>query len=152
VSPTLLVAIQSGVFVLAGGVTLVACARRGAPVVRALLAAGLGAGASMHIVALAEDGLHGISGQPLAFNLFWASLAVLDPLAALLLNTKPRAGIAMTLAIMLCDVSVNAAAFGHAGDFEPESWRLGSQVAFGLFAAAAARRVWSAAPASLRRP
>jgi hypothetical protein len=148
VTPSVLVAIQTGAFVLFGASTLQVCRRRGAPVARAILAGGLAAGASMHLVALAEDGLLAFPEQPVAFNLFWASLAILDPLAALLLNVRPRAGIALTLAIMLLDVSVNTAAFGQtllAG----EGWRLWAQASFGLFAVAAARRVWAAEPGRL---
>jgi hypothetical protein len=97
----------------------------------------------MHVVQLFERGLVVYSDQPLAFNVFWTSLAVADPLGALLLNVRPRAGILLTLAIMIADVSINLAAFGHFGLFAPANWRLWCQIGFALFALTAAPRIWA---------
>jgi hypothetical protein len=43
----------------------------------------------------------------LASRLYWAVLTILDPLAAVLLFIKPRAGIWLTVAIILSDVMHN---------------------------------------------
>jgi hypothetical protein len=43
----------------------------------------------------------------LASRIFWAALTFFDPLAALLLFIKPRAGIVLTVAIILVDVAHN---------------------------------------------
>jgi hypothetical protein len=43
----------------------------------------------------------------LASKIFWASLTLFDPLAALLLFVRPRAGLALTVAIIVCDVLHN---------------------------------------------
>ncbi|MGI4856072.1 MAG: hypothetical protein ACRYHA_03945 [Janthinobacterium lividum] len=43
----------------------------------------------------------------LASKMYWASLTVLDPLAACLLYLKPRAGIWLTIAIIVSDVVHN---------------------------------------------
>jgi len=145
VNDAALAAIQTTAFVLVGGLSLRCLAHERAPVARAILAAGLAAGGVMHVVQLIERGLLVSSDQPLAFNLFWTSLAVFDPLGALLLNVRPRAGIVLTLAIMVADVAINLSAFAHLGLFSPASWRLWSQVIFALFAIVAAPRVWAAA-------
>ncbi len=43
----------------------------------------------------------------LASRIFWGALTFLDPLAALLLFTKPRTGIGFTVTIILVDVTHN---------------------------------------------
>ena len=43
----------------------------------------------------------------LPINLFWTSLTVLDPLAALLLWCRPRLGAALALLLMFSDVGIN---------------------------------------------
>ena len=43
----------------------------------------------------------------LASRIFWGGLTFFDPLAALLLFIKPRAGIVLTVAIILVDVTHN---------------------------------------------
>jgi hypothetical protein len=42
-----------------------------------------------------------------ASRVFWGALTILDPLAALLLFIKPRAGIALTAGIIIADVAHN---------------------------------------------
>jgi hypothetical protein len=137
-------AIQTTAFVLVGGLSLRYQAHQGAGVVRAILAAGLGAGATMHVVQLIERGPVVHPDQPLAFNVFWTSLAILDPLGALLLNVRPRGGILLTLAIMIADVSVNLPAFARLGLFSPENWRLWIQILYAVFAFVVAPRIWAA--------
>jgi hypothetical protein len=47
------------------------------------------------------------NGAYWASRMFWGALTILDPLAALLLFIKPRAGIALTAAIIIADVAHN---------------------------------------------
>ncbi|MBK5553877.1 hypothetical protein JFU49_26890 [Pseudomonas sp. TH03] len=47
------------------------------------------------------------NGAYWASRVFWGALTILDPLAALLLFIKPRAGIALTAAIIIADVVHN---------------------------------------------
>jgi hypothetical protein len=138
-----LLAIQSLAFVAAGGATLRARVEHGARWSRAILAAGLAAGAMMHVVALIERGWGAHDGQPIAFRAFWASLAIFDPLAAVLLTARPRAGIALTIVILAADVGINSVAFR---DLSPaENWPLWCQCIFGLFAVCTAPAVWRSA-------
>jgi membrane protein HdeD len=150
VNDAALTAIQTATFILAGGLSLRCLARESASLVRAILAAGLAAGGSMHVVMLIERGPIAASGQPLAFNVFWTSLAVADPLGALLLNVRPRAGILVTLTIMIADVSINLPASTHLGLFSPASWRLWVQTGYALFAMVAAPRIWAATAPPVR--
>ena len=61
----------------------------------------------LHVVDIAHGGWLPYRFAPDFVNLFWSSLAVLDGLAAVLLWTKRRRGLALALAIMLTDVTVN---------------------------------------------
>ena len=79
--------------------------------------------------------------QPLAFNVYWTSLTLLDPLAALLLVVRPRLGLVLGAAIMASDVSVNAYAFRPRGALRLE-WPFWLQVAFATFVLAATPYIW----------
>lgn len=54
---------------------------------------------------------HGIEwnygGLPLFVCVFWTALTFIDPLAVILLMTKPLFGLALTAAIIVCDVVIN---------------------------------------------
>lgn len=64
-----------------------------------------------HVHAALEHGLlwdYGYGdGTPLASRIYWGTLTALDPLAAILLFTRPRAGLGLTAAIILSDVLHN---------------------------------------------
>ena len=64
-----------------------------------------------HLRAIAVHGLlwdYGYgSGTALASKVYWSVLTLLDPLAALLLFVRPRAGTALTVAIIVSDVLHN---------------------------------------------
>lgn len=47
-------------------------------------------------------------GLPVPVCVFWTALTFIDPLAAILLMTTPRPGLALTVAIIVSDVVVNA--------------------------------------------
>jgi hypothetical protein len=85
---------------------------------------------------------------PRATALYWSSLTFLDPLAAMLLFLRPRAGIALTVAIIVSDVSHNLwfmADHPVRGSFVDDVTSSGfmmSQIAFLLFVAATALVAW----------
>ncbi len=55
---------------------------------------------------------------PFAFNLYWDSLTLFDPLTVLLLWTKPRLGVGLAVLIMLTDIAINAYSYAS-GYFGP---------------------------------
>lgn len=72
---------------------------------------------------------------PLGVNLYWTSLTFFDPLAAVLLVVAPRAGLLLTVAIMVSDVAINTSVLGV-------GWPLAFQAGFALFVAAVVRPCW----------
>jgi hypothetical protein len=80
-------------------------------VIRAFFALCLLGATFNHARAIATHGLlwdYGYgSDAMLASKIFWASLTLLDPLAVLLLFVRPRVGLALTVAIIVCDVLHN---------------------------------------------
>ncbi len=92
-------------------------------------------GAVAHLVDLVQHGLHPYDWAPTWLNLYWTSLAVLDPLAAVLLLGGRRRGADLTCAIMVTDVAANWYAvhgIRHSGILtEPGLQRL---TAFALYA------------------
>lgn len=78
-------------------------------------------------------------------NVYWTALAVLDPLAAVLLIRARRAGLALALAIMVSDVAVNSyALYGLGLPFAV--WALQLQTLFFGFLLGAAGFLWEKAP------
>jgi hypothetical protein len=69
---------------------------------------------------------------PLYSRLFWDSLTFLDPLAALLLFLRPRAGILLVLVIICVDVFHNAFAGGMLFSFRQMRGQIGEGWSFGL--------------------
>jgi hypothetical protein len=67
------------------------------------LGAGLG-----HVRDIWLGGIFPYSWAPLPINAYWASLAFFDLLAVVLLYTFARAGMVLSLAIMLSDVAINS--------------------------------------------
>jgi hypothetical protein len=92
--------------------------------------------------------VHGLlwdyGGVPVFTRVFWTSLTLLDPLAAVLLFLRPRIGLVMTVAIVVMDVIHNAWFFTHVG--MPlrgyVNWMLISQVSFLLFVLMTVRIAW----------
>ncbi|GAA4017329.1 hypothetical protein GCM10022408_33600 [Hymenobacter fastidiosus] len=87
---------------------------------------------------------------PLAIGLYWDALTVLDPLAAVLLWWRPKAGLWLTLAIMVSDISVNTAVYlaGYFGPPVPHMvpLTLFDQALFGLFVLVTAPLVYKDLP------
>lgn len=98
-------------------------------------------GTCTHLENALRAGILPLPLQPLAFNLFWTSLLALDPLAAILLIVRPRAGLALSGVIMAADVSVNALAFRPRGPIRSE-WPFWLQVAFAVLVLGAAPYCW----------
>ncbi|MGE5564386.1 MAG: hypothetical protein ACM3ZV_13925 [Bacillota bacterium] len=88
---------------------------------------------------------------PLPTAIYWDALTFLDPLAAVLLLVRPRAGVALTVAIIVTDVAHNLwFVAAHAGSrsftkIVAGSPFLLSQIAFLLFVAATAPVAWRVA-------
>jgi hypothetical protein len=98
-------------------------------------------GTCTHVENGLRAGLVPLPLKPLAFNLFWTSLTLLDPLAAILLVVRPRFGLLLSGAIMAADVSVNALAFRPTGVLRSE-WPFWLQVAFAVFVFSAGPYCW----------
>ncbi|WP_405786291.1 hypothetical protein [Streptomyces sp. NBC_01367] len=85
------------------GVVTVVCA----------VAAGLLVGAAVHVTDLLQHGLRPYDWAPRWLNLYWSSLALLDPLAAALLIGGKRRGTDLACVILTTDLAANwYAAYG----------------------------------------
>jgi hypothetical protein len=105
------------------------------------------------------DGLAPL-GYPVGVRLYWASLAFLDPAAAILLFVRPRAGLVLCAAIIATDVLNNSWVAYHRSEFSPpvldsaqmvhhgfgDDISLILQVAFLLFVFATLRIAWRGLP------
>lgn len=80
-----------------------------------VLVAGFMIGTATHVVQLISVGWVTLPTAPVWMNIYWASLAVLDPIAAMLLLRRRRAGLVLGLAIMVSDVAINLHAFHGLG-------------------------------------
>jgi hypothetical protein len=98
-------------------------------------------GTCTHVENALRAGLLPLPLQPIAFNLFWTSLTVLDPLAAILLVVRPRVGLVLSGVIMAADVSINAIAFRPSGALRSE-WPFWLQVGFAGLVLAAGPYCW----------
>ena len=94
---------------------------RGSLILRAIYAACLALATIIHVLVDVRYGvlLSGLEplGYPLGVRVYWASLTVLDPLAALLLLFRPRAGLVLCVAIIVTDVLNNSWVLYHRSEF-----------------------------------
>jgi hypothetical protein len=89
---------------------------RGAPrALIGLLIAGLLVGTATHVENIARAGVIPRPDLPLACNLFWSALVLVDPLVALALLFRPRVGILLLLGLMAADLTVNLVFIGVNG-------------------------------------
>jgi hypothetical protein len=58
-------------------------------------------------------------GYPTGVRLYWASLALLDPAAAILLFARPRVGLVLCAVIIATDVLNNSWVAYHSAEFGP---------------------------------
>jgi hypothetical protein len=125
--------------------------RRASLLIRSIYALCLLGAAANHARILARHGLFwDYGGVGTASAAYWTSLTLLDPIAALLLFVRPRAGIAATLVLIGTNVVHNLAVAGRAGPLDGPDGGVSplvlSQIGFLLFVAATARIAWRGAP------
>jgi hypothetical protein len=125
--------------------------RRGL-IVRAIYATCLAGATLNHVRAIAAHGLLP-DFLPWGSAVYWSSLTLLDPLAALLLFLRPRLGIVLTAAIIVTDVAHNLWFVAHFASAQSLGAAIRgnpfllSQIAFLLLVAATARIAWREAAA-----
>ena len=104
-----------------------------------MLVVGLLVGTATHVENIARAGLVPRPELPLACNLFWSALVIVDPLIALALLLRPRVGVVLVVGLMALDLTVNlgVARFGVTGP-------VAAQMAFALLALVAVPVVRSA--------
>jgi hypothetical protein len=73
------------------------------------LIAGLVVGTATHVENIARAGLIPRPELPLACNVFWSALVIVDPIVALVLLCRPRTGVHLVAALMAVDLTVNLA-------------------------------------------
>ena len=114
---------------------------RTAHVFRVIMIGAFSVGTCTHLENMWRAGLVLLPSQPLAFNVYWTSLTLLDPLAAFLLVTRPRAGLILGGAIMVSDVAINACAFPPRGAIQLE-WAFWLQASFAAFLLSVSPSCW----------
>lgn len=118
--------------------------------IRGLWAIGLFLGASTHAETIIQHGWSwDYGGMPWATRLFWSSLAILDPLGAVLLFVRPRAGVVATLCIMVADVLHNSWIMVSFKTWPAYPVFLTLQAAFLLFVLASAPLAWRRSSAAV---
>lgn len=116
----------------------------GTKIILIIQSIGLLSGTATHLLWVFKNGfLSENYNAPLLSMLFWDSLTVLDPIAALLLIAKPKIGIWLTAAIIIVDVIHNTLFVliyrePFADPFSilswlKDNWMLICQICFGLF-------------------
>ena len=126
------------------------------PALRGVYAACLLVATCTHALPLIQHGLFWTyGGESQLTTIFWTSLAFADPLAAVLLFVWPRAGLALTTAIIVLDVLHNLTHFG--GLIAQSPWPhlmpytfVGLQVVFLIFVLTTVRTAWAEASPTLR--
>lgn len=73
--------------------------------------AGFLIGTASHVLDLIAGGADTYGAFPPALRAFWLSLTVLDPLTALLILLRKRAGIILGIVVILADIAVNWTVF-----------------------------------------
>ncbi|GAA5231101.1 hypothetical protein GCM10025794_35700 [Massilia kyonggiensis] len=124
-----------------------------AAAIRVLYAACLAGAAWNHARIVFEHGIAwDYGGVPPFVAAFWTSLTFFDALAVVLLLARPRAGVALTALIIVCDVIVNTYV-GLAYGFDVASFA--AQCLFLVFVLGTVRRTWAPpqlSPALARLP
>ncbi len=127
---------------------------RGSLILRAAYATCLALATITHVLVDVRYGilLDGLAplGYPLGVRMYWASLTLLDPLAALFLFFRPRAGLVLCVAIIVTDVLNNSWVRYHRREVD-----IGYvlQVVFLVFVLATVRYAWEGLPeATVSKP
>jgi len=103
-----------------------------------------------HLRTLVRHGLFwNYGGAPLFTCIYWTSLTILDPLAAVLLFLKPRVGLLVTFVIIISDVAHNTWSLAQRSQSAVWlNWMYLSQVAFLVFVLITIQRAWRGVPAA----
>lgn len=100
-------------------------------------------GTATHVWTIATHGLFwDYDGAPFISRIYWISLTLLDPLAALLLFALPRIGLTMTLAIITSDVVHNTWVMSRSPAPDWLNFMYVAQVLFLVFVFASFRHAW----------
>lgn len=109
-------------------------------------------GTSTHVSWVVNNGfLSENYNAPLPSMIFWDSLTFLDPIAAILLFLRPRAGLILTLLIILADVAHNNLFYYEelytsglsVSEWITKYWMILGQIVFALFALLTFRKCWN---------
>jgi len=83
------------------------------------------------------------SYAPLAFNVYWTSLTLLDPLAIILLCYFPHQGMMLAVLIMASDIPINLyVTYAYWDSDIYSNWLLYGQILFGIFLFATVPIAW----------
>ncbi|MEJ5946913.1 hypothetical protein WDZ17_16585 [Pseudokineococcus basanitobsidens] len=118
-----------------------------------LLVVALTCGTVVHLVQLLTSGGNPYPGLPTWLSTYFVSLTVLDPLAALLLERRHRAGVVLTVAVLVTDATADALAnYTYDPTAGITTGRIGQAVitCLALGALAAAPAMWRSAPSEHR--
>lgn len=97
-------------------------------------------GTTTHTADLILGGLDVYGGFPPGVRLFWVTLTVLDPITAVLIILRRRAGIVLGIAVIVADIAVNWTVFVLLGGL---SWfGVINQSLFAVLILATARWLW----------
>jgi hypothetical protein len=115
--------------------------RKASLVLRAIYAICLLGATCTHVALLSRHGvLWDYGGAHLLTRIYWTSLTVLDPLAALLLFIRPHVGLILTVLIIVSDVLHNTLV-----GVPPLNAMYLSQIAFLIFVASTVYIAWRGA-------
>ncbi len=84
--------------------------KEGTKAILGIYSAGFLVGTSTHVLGIVQDGLLAHRG-PLWLNIYWDLLTLLDPLTVLLLWTRIKLGVGLSVLVMVTDISVNTYAY-----------------------------------------
>lgn len=107
--------------------------------------AGFLAGTYTHALDILNYGWLPYEFRPLPWNLYWTSLVILDPLAAILVWVRTQAGLILGVAIMASNVLVNGYTAFVVG-YKEFYFALTLQSLFALFVFWVAWRHWQSQP------
>ena len=130
--------------------------QRGSLIVRCIWAACLLIGGANHARTLLRHGLFwDYGGVAWGSAVYWSSLTILDPLAAVLLFARPKVGIVATVVLIVTNVIHNLAVTSHyapQGEFLTRASHpfVIGQIGFMLFVGATARIAWKSIGSSRR--
>ena len=111
------------------------------PIAKIIWMTGFLIGTTTHALDIFHGGWLPYDFRPLPFNIYWTSLVLLDPLAAILVWLRERWGVVLGIAIMASNVLVNGYTAFIAG-YDDFYFSLALQSAFAAFVFFAAWAHW----------